>query len=187
MRHWHGRRGLLRCTVLKVLVCSLALVGCANNSADHARVSGTVSLSAGNAAAIGGLTFAFADAALFGFPGESANLTLDPDGTTFTLTRSGGTVLQGSITYGSCQLTQHAASLGVGEAPLVAEYDTCEVTGLSAGDIAFGGSGTGTITLRLGRAGAAPVDSAPTNVIYHIDLAGSITINETLTPIGVVG
>ena len=187
MRHWYGRRGLLRCTVLLALVCSLVLMGCANNNSDaRAGVNGTVSLTARNAAALGGLTFAFPDATLFRFPGASANLTLGDDGTIFTLTSSGGTVIQGSVAFGSCRFTQNPAQLGPGETAFVEQYDTCEVIGRSAGNIAFGGSGNGTITLRLGRASATPVDSAPTNVIFHIDVGGNITINANVTPIGVV-
>jgi len=171
----------------------MALVGCGfsngdnNSSSDSGSVNGTVNLTASNAAALGGLTFTFSDATLFGFPGQSTTLMFGSDGTTFALTTSGGTVIQGSITFGSCLFTQNPATLGVGQAPFVMEYDTCAVTGQSAGDIDFGGSGNGTITLRLGGASATSVNSVATNVVYHIDLGGNITINANMTPIGVVG
>ena len=187
MGHRHGHPGLLRCTVLLGLMCSLALTGCANNSDTPARVNGAVNLSASNVAALGGLTFAFSNATLFGFPNESANLTWGNGGTTFTLTTSGGTVIIGTITFGSCRFTQNPVPLGGGTAPFEMVYDTCEVTGRSDRDIAFGGANTGTVTLRLGRANGTPVDSAPEHVVYIIDLGGHITINENTTPIGTVG
>ena len=192
MRHWHCRRGLPSFTVLLGLVFSWALVGCNNNTdfdntVDKATIGGTVNLTATNAAALGGLTFAFPDATLFGFPGQSATLGWGADGTTFTLTTSGGTVIQGSITFGSCTFTQNPAPLGVGEVPFAKAYDTCQVFGRSNGDIAFGGSNRGTIALILGSASQTPVASDPTNVIYSIDIGGNITINTNVTPIGVVG
>ena len=179
MGHRHGHSGLLRCTVLLGLMCSLALTGCANNSDTPARVNGAVNLSASNVAALGGLTFAFSNATLFGFPNESANLTWGNGGTTFTLTTSGGTAIDGSITFGSCRFTQNPAPPGVGVAPLVAEYDTCQVLG-SSGDTVFGASVPGTITLRLGRGSATPVDSAQTNVIYTLSTRVGISLS---TPI----
>ena len=187
MRHWNSGRDLLSYTVLLVLVFSLALVGCNDTSGNTATVNGTVSLTATNAAALGGLTFDFPDATLFGFPGQSTALALGADGTTFTLTTNGGTVIIGTITFGSCRLTQNPVPLGGGTAPFEMVYDTCEVTGRSDRDIAFGGANTGTGTLRLGRANGTPVDSAPEHVVYSIDLGGHITINENTTPIGTVG
>jgi hypothetical protein len=106
MRYWNCRRGLLRCTGLLVLVCSVALMGCDDNGVTTATVGGTVNLTAMNAAALGGLTFDFPDATLFGFPGQSTTLECGPDGTTFTLTISGSTAIQGNITFGSCRFTQ---------------------------------------------------------------------------------
>ncbi len=187
MRHWNGRQGLLRFIGLLMLVFSLALMSCDNTGTNTATVDGTVGLTATNAAALGGLTFPFADATLFGFPGQSTTLALGTDGTTFTLTTSGGTVISGTITFGSCNLTQNPAPLGPGEAPFAAEYATCQVTGRSDGDIGFGGSGNGTITLRLGKTSATPFDSNPVRVLFLIDIGGRITINQNLTPIGVIG
>ena len=187
MRHWNSCRGLLSFTVLLVLVFSLALVSCSNTGGNTATVNGTVGLTATNAAALGGLTFDFPDATLFGFPGQSTTLELGADGTTFTLTTSNGTVIKGTLTFGSCRLTQNPVPLGGGTAPFEVAYDTCDVTGKSDRDTAFGGSGTGTLTLRLGRASGTPVDSAPEHVIYNIDVGGNITINENTTPIGVTG
>jgi hypothetical protein len=172
-------------TVLLGLV--LALVGCSNTGSDTVRVGGTVNLTVTNAAALGGLTFAFPNATLFGFPGQSATLGWGDDGTTFTLTTSGGTAIQGSITFGPCTFTQNPASLGVGEAPFVETYDTCQVAGKSNGDLQFGESTRGIIVLTLGSAGQTSVASDPTNVIYNVDLGGNITINMNVTPIGVIG
>ena len=191
MRYWHCRRGLPSFTVLLGLVFSWALVGCNNNTGsdtvDTATVNGTINLTATNAAALGGLTFTFPDATLFGFPGQSATLGWGADGTTFTLTTSGGTVIQGSITFGSCTFTQNPAPLGVGEVPFAKAYDTCQILGKSNGEIAFGGSSRGTIALILGNASQTPVASDVTNVIYNIDVGGNITINTNVTPLGVVG
>ena len=144
-------------------------------------------LTATNAAALGGLTFTFLDGTLFGFPGQSTTLTFGNDSTTFTLTTSDGSVLNGTITFGSCTLTQNPVPLGPGAIPFMQTYDTCQVTGESDGDIEFGGAGTGTITLKLGNASIAPVASNPTRVVYHIDVGGNIMINDNTTRIGVVG
>ena len=187
MRHWHDQRDVLSFTVFLVLVGSLAFVSCNTGGSAKVTVNGTVNLTATNTAALGGLTFTFPEGTVFGFPGQSTTLAFGDDGTTFTLTTSGGTVIIGTITFGSCRLTQNPVPLGGGTAPFEAVYDTCDVTGKSDGDIAFDGSGTGTLTLRLGRASGTPVDSAPEHVIYNIDVGGHITINENTTPIGVTG
>lgn len=187
MRRWNSGRCLLSCTVLLGLVFPLTLMGCNDTGGTTATVNGTVSLTATNAAALGGLTFDFPDATLFGFPGQSTTLALGADGTTFTLTTNGGTVIIGIITFGSCRFTQNPVPLGGGTTPFDVVYDTCEVTGRSDRDIAFGGANTGTLTLRLGRANGTPVDSAPEHVVYTIDEGGHITINENTTPIGVTG
>lgn len=184
MRYRNGRRGLLSGTILVMLVCSLALGGCGNTGGDDVTINGTVSLSATNAAALGGITFAFSDGTLFGFPGQSATLAWGADGTTFTLTASGGTVIQGKISFGSCTFTQNPTQAA---APFVGVYDTCQVTGRSAGDIGLGGAGNGTITLTLGIASLTPVDSSPVPVSFAVDVNGQITINMNTTPIGVVG
>ena len=150
-------------------------------------VDGTVNLTATNAAALGGLTFTFTDGAIFGFPGQSTALAFGDDGTTFTLTPSNGSVLNGTITFGSCTLTQNPVPLDTGGILFVQTYDTCQVIGRSDDDLGFGGSGTGTIMLRLGNANITPVASNPTRVIYHIDAGGNITINNNPTRIGIVG
>lgn len=186
MPHRHFRRGLPQCTAILGLMCALALGSCTDGS-DTAVVGGTISLTATNAAAIGGLSFNFPNAMIFGFPGESAILAFGADGTTFTLTASGGTVITGTITFGSCRLTQTPAQVGAGQAPFDAVYDICDVTGEADGEIDFDSSGNGTLTLRLARAGLAPVDSTPEAVILHVDATGNVTINENTTPIGVIG
>jgi hypothetical protein len=162
-------------------------MGCNTGGSDTLTVDGTVNLTATNAAALEGITFTFPDGALFGFPGQSTTLTFDDDGTTFTLTTSDGSVLNGTITFGSCTLTQNPVPLGIGAIPLAQTYDTCQVIGQSDDDIGFEGSGTGTITLRLGNASVTPVASSPTRVIYHIDAGGNITINNNATRIGIIG
>jgi hypothetical protein len=96
-------------------------------------------------------------------------------------------MLSGTITFGSCTLTQTPVPLGTGAIPFVQMYDTCQVTGRSDDDIGFEGSGTGTLTLRLGNASITPVASDPTRVIYHIDAGGNITINDNATRIGIIG
>jgi hypothetical protein len=187
MRYWHGRRGLLHCTVVLVLVGSCALGGCTQGGSGTATINGTLRLTATNAAALGGLTFAFADGTVFGFAGQPTTLTFGPDGTTFTLTPSGNPPITGTLTFGSCTFTQNPAPLGPVTTPLVQAYDTCQVTGKSASALAFGGSGTGTLTLTLGNASLAPVTSDPLDVTYTIDTNGNIFINTNTTPIGVVG
>jgi hypothetical protein len=173
--------------VFLVLVGSLAFIGCNTGGSDNLTVDGTVNLTATNAAALGGIAFTFPDGTLFGFPGQSTTLTFGDDGTAFTLTTSNGPELNGTITFGSCTLTQNPVSLGTGAIPLVQTYDTCQVIGQSDDDIGFEGSGPGTITLRLGNASVTPVASSPTRVIYHIDAGGNITINNNATRIGIIG
>jgi hypothetical protein len=53
----------------------------------------------------------------------------------------------------------------------------------SAGDITFGTSGPGTVTLSFGRAGATAVASGPAAVILHLHENGTVTINDNTTPI----
>ena len=187
MRHWHSQRNGLSFTVFLVLVGSLACVGCNTGGSDTLTVDGTVDLTATNAAALGGLTFTFPDGALFGFPGQSTTLVFGSDGTTFVLTPSNDPGLNGTITFGSCTLTQNPVPLGAGVIPFVQTYDPCQVIGRSDGDLGFGGSGPGTLTLRLGSASVTPVASNPTRVIFHIDVGGNITINDNATRIGVIG
>ncbi len=102
---------------------------------------------------------------LFGFPGQSTTLAFGDDGTTFTLTTSNGPVLNGTITFGSCTLTQNPVPLDTGAILFAQTYDACQVTGQSDDDIEFSGSGTATITLILGNASITPVASSPTRVI----------------------
>ena len=187
MRHWHSQRAGLSFTVFLVLVGFLAFVGCNTGGSDSVTVDGTVNLTAINAAALEGITFTFPDGTLFGFPGQSTTLAFSDNGTTFTLTTSNGPVLNGTITFGSCTLTQNPVPLGTGAIPFAQTYDTCQVTGQSDGDVGFGGSGPGTLTLRLGSASVTPVASNPTRVIYHIDVSGNITINDNATRIGIIG
>jgi len=186
MRHWHYQRDVLSFTVFLMLMGSLAFMGC-NSGGTDVTVDGTLNLTATNSAALGGLTFTFPEGTVFGFPGQSTTLTFGGDGTTFTLTTSNGSVLDGTITFGSCTLTQNPVPPGTGASLFVQTYDTCEVIGRSDGDVGFEGTGPGTITLRLGNASITPVASDPTRVIYHIDAGGNITINNNATRIGVVG
>ena len=59
--------------------------------------------------------------------------------------------------------------------------------GPSDEDNEFGGSGTGTTTIRLGNANTTSAASNPTRIIYNIDVSGNLTINNTTTRIGVIG
>jgi hypothetical protein len=188
MRHWHSQRDGLSFRVFLVLVSSLAFVGCnTGGGSDTVTVDGTINLTAANAAALGGLTFTFPDGTLFGFPGQSTTLAFGDDGITFTLTTSNGSMLNGTITFGSCTLTQNPVPPGTGATPFAQTYDTCQVTGRSDDDTGFEGSVTGTLTLKFGNASITPVVSDPARVIYHIDAGGNITINNNTTPIGIVG
>jgi hypothetical protein len=188
MRHRNFPRGLLGGTAILALVFSWALVGCDNDGDNDIEISGLVGLTALNVAALGGLTFDFPDATIFGFPGESAALELGDTGTTFTLTISGGTVINGTISNGptafvSCRLTQNPAEVGAEEEQFDAEYDTCEATVESDGDIEFGASGPGTVTLSIGRADETPVASDPEVVTLTLHDNGTVTINDRATPI----
>src|SRR5262249_31214382 len=108
--------------------------------------------------------------------------------TTFTLTTSGGTVIQGTITPVastgvSCRLTQHLQEVGAGQAPFDEVYDPCQAAVHSAGAITFGTAGPGTVTLSVGSAGAPAGASGPAAVILHLHENGTVTINENTTPI----
>jgi hypothetical protein len=185
MRHWTFHRGLLGGTAILGLVFSWALMGCGD---DKTAIGGLAALAATDGAALEGLTFDFPDATIFGFPDESATLEVGDDADTFTLTTSGGTVINGTITNGpmaivSCRLTQNPAEVAAREEQFDAEYNTCEATIVSDGDIAFGESGNGTVTLRLGRADETPVESDSEEVILNLHDDGTVTINNNDTPI----
>ena len=174
MRHWRLRRGLLGGTACMMFVFACALMGCGSDSgSDNTVINGLVGLAADDGAALAGLTFDFPDATIFGFPGASATLGVGDGATPFTLTTSGGTVIHGTLTKVastavSCRLTQNLQEVGAGKAPFDAAYDTCQATVNSAGEITFGTSGPGTVTLSFGRAGATAVASGPAAVILHL-------------------
>ena len=189
MRHWHFRRGLLGGTACMMFVFACALMGCGSDSgSDNTVINGLVGLAAEDGAALAGLTFDFPDATIFGFPGASATLGVGDGATTFTLTTSGGTVIHGTITNVastavSCRLTQNLQEVGAGKAQFDEAYDTCQAAVNSAGEITFGTSGPGTVTLSFGRAGATAVASGPEDVILHLREDGTVTINDNTTPI----
>jgi hypothetical protein len=188
MRHRNFPRGLLGGTAILGLVFTWVLVGCNNDGDNDIEITGLVGLTAENVAALGGLTFDFPDATIFGFPGESATLALGDTGTTFTLTMSGGTVINGTIGNGpidfvSCRLTQNPAEVGAEAEQFDEEYNRCEATVESVEDIEFGDIGPGTVTLIIGRANATPVASNPEAVILFLHEDGTVTINNSATPI----
>jgi hypothetical protein len=180
----------LGCTTVFGLVFLWALAGCSGGGGGGGIVisGGVVGLTAENVAALGGLTFDFPDATIFGFSGESTTLMLGADGTTFTLTTSGGTVINGTITNGptpfvSCRLTQNPEEVGEGEEQFNEEYDTCEATVASTGEIEFGSSGAGTVTLSIGSSGETAVESNPEDVTLNLHDDGTVTINDNVRPI----
>ena len=174
-----------------MFVFACALMGCGSDSdsgSDNAVINGLVGLAAEDGAALAGLTLDFPDATIFGFPGASATLGVGDGATTFILTTSGGTVIHGTITNVtstavSCRLTQNLQEVGAGKAQFDEAYDTCEGAVNSAGEITFGTSGPGTVTLSFGRAGATAVTSGPEDVILHLHENGTVTINDNTTPI----
>ena len=187
MRHWNFRRGLLWATAIVGLVFAWSLMGC-DDEDDTIAISGLVSLAEADGAAIEGLTFDFSEATIFGFPGESATLAIGDAAATFTLTTSGGTVINGTITKEtgvttSCRLAQNPGEVGVGEERFDEEYNTCRGTVTSAGELAFGSSGAGTVILSMSRAGETPVASDPEDVILNLNENGTVTINDNATPI----
>ena len=174
-----------------MFVFACALMGCGSDSgsgSDSTVINGLVGLAAEDGAALAGLTFDFPDATIFGFPGASAALGVGDDATTFILTTSGGTVIHGTITNVtstavSCRLTQNLQEVGAGKAQFDEAYDTCEGAVNSAGEITFGTSGPGTVTLSFGRTGATAVASGPEDVILHLRENATVTINDNTTPI----
>jgi hypothetical protein len=166
-----------------------ALMGCGGGDSDDAVINGgLVNLTAVDGASLAGLTFDYTDATIFGFPGESATLGIGDNATTFTLTTSGGTVINGTITAVAsapvgCQLTQNLQEVGTGGTPFVEQYDTCQATVNSQGAIIFGASGPGTVTLSFNKIGEAAVASAPEAVILNLRDDGTVTINNNATPI----
>jgi hypothetical protein len=187
MQYWDFRRALLWGPAIVWLVFVWALMGCDDDD-DTTAISGLVGLAAEDGAALEGLTFDFPEATIFNFPGESATLAIGDNATTFTLTTSGGTVINGTITNGAgtivaCRLTQNPGEVGVGQQQFDVEYNTCQGTVKSDGEIAFGGSGAGTVILSIGKAGETPVASASEDATLHLSEVGTVTINDNARPI----
>jgi len=172
-----------------ICIFAWALMGCGGGGSDDAVISsGLVNLTAVDGASLAGLTFDYTDATIFGFPGESATLGIGDNATTFTLTTSDGTLINGTITAvasapAGCQLTQNLQEVGAGGTPFVEQYDTCQATVSSQGAIIFGASGPGTVTLSFNKIGEAAVASAPEAVILNLREDGTVTINNNATPI----
>jgi hypothetical protein len=171
-----------------MVVLAVALMGC-NGGKDKVEINGgLVSLAGVDGAALAGLIFDFPDATIFGFPGESATLEIGNNAATFTLTLSGGRVINGTINDGavagmSCRLTQNPQEVVPGQQQFDVAYDECEGAVDSAGEIEFGGSGPGTVVLSFGNTGSAPVASAPETVTLNLSDDGQVTINNNATPI----
>ena len=189
MRHWNLRRGLLGGTAGVMFIFAWVLMGCGGNGSDETVISGgLVDLAAVDGPSLAGLTFDFTDATIFGFPGASATLEIGADAAVFTLTTSGGTVINGTITTGAsteaaCRLTQNLQEVGTGQEPFAEQYDTCQATVNSMGDITFGASGPGTVTLNFVSTGNTAGASSPEDVILHLHDDGTVTINNNTTPI----
>jgi hypothetical protein len=167
-----------------------ALMGCNNDDGDDTIDidGGLVSLAGSDGASLTGLTFDFPDATIFGFPGETATLRIGGNAATFTLTLSGGTVINGPITPGSiaevsCRLTQNPREVEAGEEQFAEAYDSCEGTVDSEDEIEFGGSGPGTVILSFGNTGETAVASEPEDVLLNLHDDGTVTINDNTTPI----
>jgi hypothetical protein len=163
-------------------------MGCGGDGNDETVINGLVGLAAADGAALAGLTFDFPDATIFGFPGAAATLGVGDGATTFTLTTSSGTVIRGTITPGvsdtvSCRLTQDPQEVAAGKAQFDEEYATCQAAVDSKGNITFGESGAGTVTLGFSRTGETAVASGPQDVILHLRDDGTVTINDNATPI----
>ena len=188
MCHWNLRRGLLGGIAGLLCVVAWTLLGCSDDSDETAISGGVVDLAGADGASLSGLTFAFPDATIFGFPGEAATLEVGDAADTFTLTTSDGTLIHGTITPGanaaaSCRLTQHPQEVGAGHAQVDEEYAACQASVNSQQDIAFGASGAGTVTLGFGRTDAPAVLSGPLDVLLHLRENGTVTINDNATPI----
>ena len=184
MRHWNLLRGM----AILLCVVAWALPGCGDDNDETVILGGVVNLAGADGAALAGLTFAFPDATIFGFPGEAATLHVGDAAVTFTLIISGGTVIHGTITPGanaaeSCRLTQQLQEVDSGRAQVDEEYATCQAAVNSQGDIAFGASGAGTVTLGFARTGVLAVTSSPQDVLLHLREDGTVTINDNATPI----
>ena len=166
-----------------------ALMGCGGGGSDDAVINGgLVNLAAVDGPSLAGLTFDFTDATIFGFPGESATLGIGDNAATFTLTTSGGTVINGTITAqasaaAGCQLTQNLQEVSAGGKLFVEQYDMCQATVNSQGAILFGASGPGIVTLSFSTTGGAAGVSAPENVTLDLRDDGTVTINNNATPI----
>jgi hypothetical protein len=165
-----------------------ALMGCGDGNDETVISGGLVDLAAADGPSLAGLNFDFTDATIFGFPGESAILGVGADAATFTLTTSGGTVINGTIATVSsaaaaCRLTQNLQEVGAGKEPFDEQYDMCQATVNAKEEIAFGASGPGTVTLNVGRTGQTSVASGPEDVILHLHDNGTVTINDNTTPI----
>ena len=96
MQHWKSCKVLLYLNVILVMVLSLALMGCSDDS-DHGDDLVNINaeefgLTAANAAALAGLSFNFPDGSTSlasDSRGEPATVTFGDDGTTFILVSGG--------------------------------------------------------------------------------------------------
>ncbi len=180
MRRWGSIRMLL--SLLAAIALAALLAGCPDDDDDDdaqfdADSDGNV-LTTANAASIGGLTFTFADGAIFGAAcaGETTTLEIGENGLTFTLMCPALTVT-GDITFSaSCTLTPVPANTNL--APTT--YDTCE-TNIEGGIVSGGSSFTGATTLLLAEAGDPVVSSNPVDAEYDIDNEGNVSRNDSPT------
>jgi hypothetical protein len=181
MQHWKSCKVLLYLNIILLMVLSLALMGCGDDS-DHGEdivtVNDTFALTADNAAALAGLSFDFPDGSIFGPECADVPATLEfgPTGDTFTLTCD-GTTIDGVVTFGSCILESEE----VGE--YRQRFTTCDCN-VNAQNIPPGGSTDGEATLSLGRPNRDTVTSDPTETVVGVGDDGSVTIGGNETPIG---
>jgi hypothetical protein len=184
MQHWKSCKVLLYLNVILVMVLSLALMSCSDDS-DHGDDLININaeefgLTNANAAAMAGLEFTFDDGSIFGETtceaDQPATLTFGENGDTFILT-CGATTIDGTITYASCTFEDN-------DGPFRRRFPDCTCT-VDAQNIPEGGCTTdGTVILNLTK-GDEVVGSDPTSTPVCVDNNGNVTIGTIdNTPIG---
>jgi hypothetical protein len=183
MQHWKSCKVLLYLNIILVMVLSLALMGCSDDS-DHGDDVFNINaeefgLTNANAAALAGLSFIFADGSIFGETtceaGVPATLTFGENGDTFTL-ECGETTIDGTITYASCEFEDD-------DGEFRRRFPDCTCTVDADDALPPGGSTDGTATLNLTKGGEV-VSSAPTATTVGVNNDGDVTIGDNDTPIG---
>jgi hypothetical protein len=184
MQHWKSCKILLYLNIILVMVLSLALMGCPDDS-DHGdtfNIEEEFRLTNANAAALAGIPFTFADGSIFGpqcAEDEPATLTFGEAGDTFILVCGvdGDTTIDGTITFASCRFEDN-------DGPFNRLFPGCACI-VIADNVPPGGCNDGTVQLDLTRANGETQVSGTTDTPVCINNNDDVTIGDIdNTPLG---